>query len=165
MRCANAPTCLSATSMPDDPDKFTNDDVETMRAFGWQVVNGAWTCRECAPANPDRAPAGLRDNPRCAQCGDTRGGPYGHNADECGYTPSTPRLPGTNTGHGHAWPRPDGAVYRCGGTHGCVQCRVDAALVTELAAAERDWWEVDIRADERAKVLAEAGGQRRRSMM
>lgn len=34
--------------------------------------------------------------------------------------------PGTNTGHGHVWPRPDGVRARCGGTRLCTKCRDDA---------------------------------------
>lgn len=33
--------------------------------------------------------------------------------------------PGTNTGHGHVWKRPDGTVMRCGGPSYCAQCRAD----------------------------------------
>ena len=34
--------------------------------------------------------------------------------------------PGTNTGHGHVWPRPDGYRMRCGGPAMCAVCREDA---------------------------------------
>lgn len=34
--------------------------------------------------------------------------------------------PGTNTGHGHLWKRPDGMVARCGGEALCAACRKDA---------------------------------------
>lgn len=34
--------------------------------------------------------------------------------------------PGTNTGHGHVWKRPDRTVARCGGTGMCPRCRADA---------------------------------------
>jgi len=36
---------------------------------------------------------------------------------------------GTNTGHGHAWPRPDGIKARCGGHPMCRECSADASLV------------------------------------
>ena len=36
--------------------------------------------------------------------------------------------PGTDTGHGHVWPRPDGAKARCGGPRLCVKCARDRAL-------------------------------------
>lgn len=36
---------------------------------------------------------------------------------------------GTNSGHGHAWARPDGVKSRCGGAVICRECAVDAALV------------------------------------
>lgn len=35
--------------------------------------------------------------------------------------------PGTNTGHGHVWRRPDGVRARCGGPGACGQCSRDAA--------------------------------------
>ncbi len=37
---------------------------------------------------------------------------------------------GTNSGHGHVWPRPDGNKARCGGpTGGCKKCLEDVALL------------------------------------
>lgn len=36
---------------------------------------------------------------------------------------------GTNAGHGHAWPRPDGVKARCGGVALCRECAADAAMV------------------------------------
>ena len=33
-----------------------------------------------------------------------------------------PYGPGTNTGHGHVWPRPDGRKARCGGPRFCQEC-------------------------------------------
>ena len=35
--------------------------------------------------------------------------------------------PGTNTGHGHVWPRPDGVKARCGGPKMCPECARDYA--------------------------------------
>lgn len=35
--------------------------------------------------------------------------------------------PGTNTGHGHVWERPDGSKARCGGPKMCEECAKDAA--------------------------------------
>ena len=35
--------------------------------------------------------------------------------------------PGTNTGHGHVWKRPDKAVARCGGPGLCKRCAADKA--------------------------------------
>ena len=35
--------------------------------------------------------------------------------------------PGTNTGHGHVWPRPDGVKARCGGSGLCKECSADLA--------------------------------------
>ena len=45
--------------------------------------------------------------------------------------PLKPNTPGTNTGHGHAWERPDGMKARCGGPALCRQCATDAALVAK----------------------------------
>lgn len=36
---------------------------------------------------------------------------------------------GTNSGHGHVWPRPDGVKMRCGGPAMCRECGADAAIV------------------------------------
>ena len=38
---------------------------------------------------------------------------------------------GTNSGHGHAWVRPDGMVTRCGGPIICSACASDQALVIQ----------------------------------
>jgi hypothetical protein len=49
-------------------------------------------------------------------------------------------VPGTNTGHGHVWPRPDGSRVLCGGIGLCAECRVDSETlstpVTVLVSAE-----------------------------
>ena len=37
--------------------------------------------------------------------------------------------PGTNTGHGHVWERPDGVKARCGGTILCGVCQSDQAAL------------------------------------
>lgn len=49
--------------------------------------------------------------------------------------------PGTNTGHGHVWERPDGAKARCGGPKMCRRCAQDLAQYgkttrTEMKAEE-----------------------------
>jgi hypothetical protein len=36
---------------------------------------------------------------------------------------------GSNTGHGHVWPRPDGHKARCGGPALCAECARDYARV------------------------------------
>lgn len=41
--------------------------------------------------------------------------------------------PGTNTGHGHVWRRPDRRVYRCGGPGLCATCAADARTWTREA--------------------------------
>lgn len=45
---------------------------------------------------------------------------------------------GTNTGHGHAWDRPDGAKARCGGPGMCQPCAADKALVDSETATTTD---------------------------
>jgi hypothetical protein len=59
-----------------------DQDVTLLRLAGWQVFAGAWTCPQHLPAN--RQGRGIR-NPHCTKCGDLRGGPYGHQAYECGW--------------------------------------------------------------------------------
>ncbi len=36
--------------------------------------------------------------------------------------------PGSNSGHGHVWERPDGAKVRCGGPGICQTCANDAVM-------------------------------------
>lgn len=50
---------------------------------------------------------------------------------------NTDRRPGTNTGHGHVWPRPDRKRARCGGPGLCQQCRADTGR-WEMTYQERD---------------------------
>lgn len=38
--------------------------------------------------------------------------------------------PGSNTGHGHVWKRPDGVRSRCGGPRLCRKCQQDQARWT-----------------------------------
>lgn len=38
------------------------------------------------------------------------------------------KVPFTNTGHGHAWPRPDGIKARCGGPSMCEVCAEEVDL-------------------------------------
>ncbi|NKJ21967.1 hypothetical protein [Dyella sp. SG609] len=38
---------------------------------------------------------------------------------------------GTNSGHGHAWARPDGVKARCGGPALCSQCARDQAIAAK----------------------------------
>ncbi len=45
--------------------------------------------------------------------------------------------PGTNTGHGHVWPRPDGVKARCGGPALCSLCIIDKMKFGEVPAAPR----------------------------
>lgn len=42
---------------------------------------------------------------------------------------------GTNTGHGHVWPRPDGVKARCGGPAMCTECARDREDAIAKAAA------------------------------
>ncbi len=48
--------------------------------------------------------------------------------------------PGTNTGHGHVWPRPDGARARCGGPKLCRECALDFTRWTKWG--QEMVWEV-----------------------
>jgi hypothetical protein len=43
-------------------------------------------------------------------------------------------VPGTNSGHGHVWKRPDGIVARWGGPGLCRECREDKERVVTAAA-------------------------------
>ena len=57
-------------------------------------------------------------------------------AKGCEEIPAQEGIGGTNTGHGHVWPRPDGTVARCGGPGMCEACsrdkaRADAARVKD----------------------------------
>lgn len=45
--------------------------------------------------------------------------------------------PGTNTGHGHVWSRPDGMRARCGGADMCRACMADAATLAGRVEGER----------------------------
>lgn len=42
-------------------------------------------------------------------------------------------VPYTNSGHGHAWMRPDGIKARCGGPAMCSECRDEQRLMRETA--------------------------------
>lgn len=46
---------------------------------------------------------------------------------------SPEKVPFTNTGHGHAWPRPDGIKARCGGPLSCQECAEDVDLRSRSA--------------------------------
>lgn len=68
--------------------RYAEDDDTTvawMRHAGWQVVNGDWTCPNDLPEDRRNLPGamGRHPNPHCGNCGDTRGGAYGHETDEC----------------------------------------------------------------------------------
>jgi len=43
------------------------------------------------------------------------------------------KVPFTNSGHGHAWPRPDGIKARCGGPLSCQECAEDVDLRSRSA--------------------------------
>lgn len=46
-------------------------------------------------------------------------------------------LYGTNSGHGHVWPRPDGLRVRCSGPPLCAECQSDARMVRLLHPERR----------------------------
>ena len=55
-----------------------------------------------------------------------------------------PGAPGSNTGHGHVYPRPDGARARCGGPALCGKCAADLARKSGSLSGEderRRAWE------------------------
>ena len=54
-----------------------------------------------------------------------------------------------NTGHGHVFPRPDGAKMRCGGPAMCKVCAADRARKPDTLALALDL------AAERERLLAE----------
>lgn len=49
----------------------------------------------------------------------------------------TPNIPGTNSGHGYVWARPDGAKARCGGAILCGQCKADYDHLQKQNLTER----------------------------
>jgi hypothetical protein len=50
--------------------------------------------------------------------------------------------PGTNTGHGHVWARPDGLKARCGGRRLCAACARDYdEWGGEVAKSAYEEWE------------------------
>lgn len=48
--------------------------------------------------------------------------------------------PGSNTGHGHVWKRPDGVTARCGGPVLCLSCRADAKFYATPPRDVPDGW-------------------------
>lgn len=54
-------------------------------------------------------------------------------------------LIGTNSGHGHAWARPDGVKMRCGGPRMCKVCGTDAAMVAATLEAGKSAQTKDVR--------------------
>jgi hypothetical protein len=79
--CGTTIASIGTTADCDDPT------VAILRDRGWQVVAGEWTCPADLPAERQALPGamGRRRNPHCSNCGDDRGGPYGHEAFECGW--------------------------------------------------------------------------------
>lgn len=77
--CGAMAASCSATADGDDPT------VILLRDRGWQVVNGQWTCPQHLPEDRRNLPGamGRRRNLHCSNCGDDRGGAYGHEAYEC----------------------------------------------------------------------------------
>lgn len=50
-------------------------------------------------------------------------------------------VPFTNSGHGHAWTRPDGVKARCGGVLLCTQCLFDSAEMRKAQTATSPQWQ------------------------
>jgi hypothetical protein len=80
--CGATAASFAKTADGDDPT------VLVLRDRGWQVVEGQWTCPDDLPAERQNLPGamGRRRNVHCSNCGDTRGGAYGHEAYECTCT-------------------------------------------------------------------------------
>jgi hypothetical protein len=83
--CGMTMATIGRTADGDDPT------VLLLRDRGWQVVDGEWTCPEDLPEHRKALPGamGRRANPHCSNCGDTRGGVYGHEAYECTWEATT----------------------------------------------------------------------------
>lgn len=62
--------------------------------------------------------------------------------------------PGTNTGHGHVWPRPDGMKMRCGGKVLCPACAQDFARFGAEAATRPAFGDQDVEAAYREALIA-----------
>jgi hypothetical protein len=83
IRCAaGCGTTVANIGRFDETDDAT---VANLRRLGWQVVNGEWSCPNDLPDDRRDLPGamGRIPNPHCSTCGDTRGGPFGHEAYEC----------------------------------------------------------------------------------
>lgn len=72
----SCPASSSSVSSDADHDELT---VASLRNQGWAVVDGQWVCDVHAPEGANLR----RRNPHCSNCGDLRGGAYGHEAYEC----------------------------------------------------------------------------------
>lgn len=73
--------------------------------------------------------------------------------------------PGTNTGHGHVWERPDGVKTRCGGPGICPECSADqvdrdraAKVAPEVAGAIKEIAEPCYQEDRKAERPTIASG-------
>lgn len=92
IRCpAGCGATVANTGRTVDTDDRT---VTHLRASGWQVVDGRWTCPNDLPADRRDLPGamGRPRNPYCTRCGDTRGGAYGHDGSECTWGSGEPGI-------------------------------------------------------------------------
>jgi hypothetical protein len=62
-------------------------------------------------------------------------------------------VPGTNSGHGWVWQRPDGVHARCGGPGMCRECREDKERVVTVAADIQTVYLVAV--EEKAAIMKE----------
>lgn len=81
IHCATGCSATMATLA----DPYDDQDVASIRAAGWQVIDGGWVCPDDLPEDRRHLPGAMRRraNPHCTRCGDDRGGPYGHVDREC----------------------------------------------------------------------------------
>lgn len=86
IHCGRSPACRASRASYGSGQE--DSTVKSLRAAGWQVVDGSWTCPDHLPEDRKHLPGamGRHPNPHCTTCGDTRGGPYGHEAHECTWT-------------------------------------------------------------------------------
>jgi hypothetical protein len=77
IRCADA-SCFATAASVGPEERFDEMTLDHLRSSGWQVAAGAWVCPVHVPSDRIR-----RRNTHCSNCGDIRGGPFGHEAYEC----------------------------------------------------------------------------------
>lgn len=92
------------------------------------MINIKITCDECGAVSDEITPLDIQRT----VIGTIAGTGFYHDektdSELCASCAKNPaKGPGTNTGHGHVWQRPDGVKARCGGPGLCITCSVDKA--------------------------------------